>query len=78
MEGRTLHLLKQVVAHQPHRQDWRRLVAYCSVRQRREHMHFVTVHAVRHQLVIEAVLELNLTFELPRKTRRLRRHVLLP
>jgi hypothetical protein len=29
------------------------------------------MHAVRHQLVIEAVLELNLTFELPRKTRRM-------
>lgn len=78
MEGRTLHLLKQVVAHQPHRQDWRRLVAYCSARQRREHVHFVTMHAVRHQLVIEAVLELNLTFELPRKTRRMWQNVLLP
>ena len=67
----------QEVAYQPHRQDWWRLVAYDGVGQRREHMHFVTVHAVRHQLMIEAGMEVKLAFECPNKTRRLRLHVLL-
>jgi len=53
------------------------LVAYDGVGQRREHMHFVTVHAVRHQLMIEAGMEVKLAFECPNKTRRLRLHVLL-
>jgi hypothetical protein len=65
-----------MVAHPPHWQDRRRLVAQ-RVRQRSEHQHFFALNAMCHHLVVEAVVELNLVLEPVPKTRQLRLHALL-